>query len=43
MQIESSKSWLFGDPIIDDLKSVDITKKNKWLDDLTPQKWRFFQ
>lgn len=42
MQIESSKSWLFGDPNMNDLKSIDITKKNKWLDDLTPQKWRFF-
>lgn len=36
------KDWLLGDPKMNDLNNVDNTKKDKWLEGLTPQKWRFY-
>ena len=36
------KNWLLGDPKMNDLKNVDSTKKDEWLEGLTPQKWRFY-
>jgi hypothetical protein len=42
MQIGGNKSWALGDPNMNELRTIDATKKDKWLDELTPQKWRFF-
>lgn len=42
MQIRLNKSWVFGDPNMNELKTVDKTKIDNWLDGLTPQKWKFF-
>ena len=42
MLINGNKDWLLGDPKMNDLKNVDSTKKDQWLEGLTPQKWRFY-